>query len=160
MRLCVLSDTHIPDRYDALPAALLETAKHCDLIIHAGDFTSWELYTQLRALNDLKAVRGNIDAPQIQASLKEKDVFRIGPHKIGLIHGFGRPDAVLENVKKSFSDPLDLVIFGHTHAAFCEKIGKTLYFNPGSPTDKIFSAENSYGIIEIDKEIVPRIIKC
>jgi len=57
------------------------------------------------------------------------------------------------------NDRVDLVIFGHSHKAFNEKRGDILYFNPGSPTDQIFSPFNSYGIIEINDKIEARIIK-
>ena len=35
-----------------------------------------------------------------------------------------------------------------------------LFFNPGSPTDKVFAAYNSYGILEInDKKVEGKIVK-
>jgi predicted phosphodiesterase len=40
-----------------------------------------------------------------------------------------------------------------------EKIGKILFFNPGSATDKVFAPYNSYGIIEVNDKIDAKIIK-
>ena len=159
MRIGVLADTHIPDRYEEIPSPLLKDLENCDLIIHAGDFTSLEYYETLKALKPLKAVLGNLDAPDLRPVLKEKEVFTVEKFKIGLIHGFGQAETVFENVRKSFDGACDLVIFGHTHNAFLKKIQKTLYLNPGSPTDKIFTTTNSYGIIEIGKTIQAKIIK-
>lgn len=158
MRVVVLSDTHIPDRYETLPNGLLKELKTCDLIIHAGDFTSLEYYDILRSIKPLRAVLGNLDDPELRSLLKEKEVFTLEKFKIGLIHGFGSAGSVVENVKKSLDSACDLVIFGHTHHPFNEKMGKTVYFNPGSPTDKIFTTTNSYGIIEIGKTIEAKII--
>jgi len=158
MRIGVLADTHIPDRYEDIPSSLLKDLENCDLIIHAGDFTSLEYYNTLKTLKPLKAVLGNLDATELRAVLKEKEVFTVEGFKIGLMHGFGQAQTVLENVKRSFNGVCDLVIFGHTHNAFNKKIQKTVYFNPGSPTDKIFTTTNSYGIIEIGKTIQAKII--
>jgi putative phosphoesterase len=159
MRLIILSDTHITDRYDIIPPEIIEELKKTDLIIHAGDFISVDLYQRLKSLNPLKAVLGNMDAPELNKFLKEKETFTIQGFKIGLRHGFGKPENLLDNLKKSFDNTYDVVIFGHSHNPFCEKIGNTLYFNPGSPTDKIFAPANSYGVLEIDKTIDARIIK-
>jgi putative phosphoesterase len=160
MRLCVLSDTHIPDRYEELPAVLTREIQDADMVIHAGDFTSVDCYEHIRSLNpNIKAVLGNIDAFELASRLKEKEVFTVEKFKIGLMHGFGKPESILDNVKKTFRDTCDLVIYGHAHEPFCEKIGKTLYFNPGSPTDKIFSTYNAYGIITIDTKIDAKIIR-
>ena len=160
MRLCVLSDTHIPDRSETLPEALVKDIKKADMVIHAGDFTSRDCYETIRSLNpNIKAVLGNIDAPELAGVLKEKETFAVGKFKVGLMHGFGKPECILDNVKKAFNGSYDLVIYGHAHEPFCEKIGKTLYFNPGSPTDKIFAPYNAYGIIANDATIDARIIR-
>lgn len=160
MRLCVLSDTHIPDRYEGLPAILTKEIQEADMVIHAGDFTSIECYELIRSLNsNLKAVLGNIDAHALAAILKDKEVFTVEKFKVGVMHGFGKPESILDNVKKTFRDTCDLVIYGHAHEPFCEKIGKTLFFNPGSPTDKIFATTNAFGIITIDTKIDAKIIR-
>lgn len=158
MRIGVISDTHIPDRYDKIPSTVVKDFKKVDLIIHAGDFTSLQYFEQLKSFKPLKAVSGNLDAPELREFLKEKEVFTIQKYKIGLIHGFGKAELVVENIQKVFNGTFDLVIFGHTHASYNLKIGKTLFFNPGSPTDKIFATQNSYGIIEINDTIKAEII--
>jgi hypothetical protein len=160
MRLCILSDTHVPDGDIDLNERLVDDLKHADLIVHAGDFTSLEFYKKLKNINpNIKAVLGNMDAQGLAPILKQTEVFEIGKIKIGLMHGFGKPEFLLDNVKKTFDDSFDLIIYGHAHNAFNEKIGKTIYFNPGSPTDKIFSSSNSYGIIDIDAAIQAKIMR-
>lgn len=159
MRIGVISDTHIPDRYERLPVVVLKELSRVDLILHAGDFTSLEYYEELRSIKPFRGVLGNLDATELRPHLKEKETFTINKFKIGLMHGFGRPDSVLENIQKSFDESYDFIIFGHTHNAFHEKIGKTVFFNPGSPTDKIFAAVNSFGILEIEETIKAKIIK-
>ena len=99
-----------------------------------------------------------MDCIEIRKQLKPKETFTIGKFKIGLIHGYGAPSELLETVKSEFKG-IDCLIFGHSHVAMNTKKEGVLYFNPGSPTDKIFAAKNSYGILEItDKKIEGRII--
>lgn len=159
MKLGVLSDTHIPDSFNALPRSVTRELKKVDLIIHAGDFTSREYYEELKKFKPLKAVLGNLDTAELRKYLNVSETFTLATYKIGIVHGSGHPKGVLDIVKKTFDNTFDLIIFGHTHQAFCEKIGKTLFFNPGSPTDKIFAAFNSFGIIELNDTINPKIIK-
>lgn len=153
MRICVMSDTHIPDRNDDIPADLMKEVMNADMIVHAGDFTSLDFYKELKGLKPLKAVVGNMDSPELRNELKDKEIFTVQGYKIGIVHGHGKPEKILENIRSCFDEKLDLVIFGHSHQPFNEKIGKCIFFNPGSPTDKIFSPCNTYGIIEINEEI-------
>ena len=159
MRIVAIADTHIPDRCIDIPDALFKEFKRADLIVHAGDFTSAEFFKYLRSLKPLKAALGNLDAPALGEFLTEKEVFTVQKFKIGVMHGFGSAENVLLNIRKSFDDSFDLVIFGHTHNGFKEKIGKTIFFNPGSPTDKIFASHNSYGIIDIQNTIETTLVR-
>jgi len=160
MRLCVISDTHIPDRAAELPRPLIDDIKASDKLIHAGDFTTPEAFDMIRGLHsDLVAVCGNIDEMKLAEKLERTVTLDILGFKVGVIHGFGKGESVLDNVRKEFDASYHLVIFGHAHTPCETKIGKTIFFNPGSPTDTIFAPYNSYGIIEIDKEITTRIIR-
>ena len=159
MRILVISDTHIPDRYEKLPAAVLKEFKKADLVLHAGDFTSVEFYHELKSQKPLKAVLGNLDSSELRNFVKDKESFTLQKYKIGIIHGWGRAEGVLDLVKKTFDNTYSLVIFGHTHQPLIEKIGKTTYLNPGSPTDKIFASINSYAVVEIDKTLKAEIFK-
>ncbi len=159
MRLCVISDTHIPDRAAGLPRRLLDEIRAADQLVHAGDFTTVEAYETIARLNKMIAVRGNIDEAALTERLKRTVTFRAGKFKVGVTHGFGKVEFVFDNVRKEFDASYHLVIFGHSHAPCEEKIGKTLYFNPGTPTDTIFAPYNSYGIIDIGRTIATRIIR-
>ncbi|MCM8820062.1 MAG: metallophosphoesterase family protein, partial [Candidatus Omnitrophica bacterium] len=57
-------------------------------------------------------------------------------------------------------DEIDIFVFGHSHFPIDEEIDGKIFFNPGSPTDKIYAPYCSYGSLEInDKTIERRIIK-
>lgn len=161
MRIAVIADTHIPERAKAIPPGVLKEIKEADMVIHAGDFTDVKVLEDLRrACKELRAVWGNMDSQELKAMLPQKDIIKFGRYKIGLMHGYGNPAYLLDSLKQEFkNDNVDLVIFGHSHRPFSEKIDGVWYFNPGSLTDDIFTPYKSYGMIEINDRIQARIIK-
>ena len=161
IRIGVISDTHIPDRAKEIPKEILDAFKKVDLIIHAGDLVSLSVINQLKgSCENIKAVWGNMDPDEVRVKLPDKEVFRAGKYKFGLMHGYGSPSKLTEQLSSVFkNDLVDVVIFGHSHWPLNEKIGKILFFNPGSATDKVFAPYNSYGIIEVNDKIEAKIIK-
>lgn len=161
MKIVVISDTHIPDRADGLPARLTEEIRNADLVIHAGDFVGIDFLRKLKSISkELKAVWGNMDPPEIRNLLPQKEIFKAGNFKIGVFHGYGSPNRIFEVLNPEFkNDKPDVIVFGHTHSALNEKRGSILFFNPGSPTDKLCDYCNTYGLIEAGDEIKGQIIK-
>lgn len=151
MKIGIIADTHIPDRADQIPEKILEDFKKVDLILHAGDLVELNVLEDLRSVcPQVKAVWGNMDPQKVRNVLPEKEIIKINNKKIGLIHGWGHPNKLIDLVSKIFqNNSVDVIIFGHSHYPINETKSGVLYFNPGSPTDKIFSAFNSYGILEI-----------
>ena len=159
MRILVISDTHVPRSAHDLPEAIYKEIEKTDLIVHAGDFVEKDVYDKLKSLRDVKAVYGNMDSGDLRNVLNQKEIFTVEKIKIGLMHGYGAPMNLLDTVKSEFKG-VDIVIFGHSHAALNIVKDGVLYFNPGSPTDKIFAKENTYGILEIsNKKIESKIVK-
>jgi len=157
MILGVLSDTHSL----LLPKKLLEGLKGVDLIIHAGDLCDAGIIKTLKTIAPVKAVQGNMDEESLKKKLPLKEMFEAEGVKVGVYHGHGGGRNALANVQEQFKDDdVDLVIFGHSHQPFNEKIGKTVYFNPGSPNDAVRAPYFSYGRIELAAgRIKPSIIK-
>jgi hypothetical protein len=161
MKIGVISDTHIPISSKDIPDKILEEFKNVDMIIHAGDLVDLSVLDKLHSVcKDIRAVRGNMDSKDVRAKLPEKELIAVGNFKIGVMHGWGPPDKLMEMMSRAFkSDKVNLIIFGHSHRALKLKKDNILYFNPGSPTDNIFAPYNSFGIIEIDDKIEARIVK-
>lgn len=161
MKIGVISDTHIPERAGDLPQEVYSAFKDVDMVIHAGDLTDLVVIEKIKTVcKDVRGVWGNMDQYEVREKLPQKNIFEAGNYKIAVVHGFGPPNKLIELVTGIFkADDPDIIIFGHSHTAFNEKKGDILYFNPGSPTDKIFAPYNSYGIIEISDKIETRIIK-
>jgi hypothetical protein len=161
LKIVVISDTHLTEKADMLPVKLLEEIKSADMVVHAGDFVSLELLKEIKSFcKDVKAVWGNMDPQEIRDELTQKEIFKVGNFKIGLYHGCGAPSSIVDILSAEFkNDKPDVIIFGHSHSAMNEKRGGILFFNPGSPTDKVFAASNTYGIIEINDSIESRIVE-
>ena len=154
MRIGVIADTHIPVSAERLPQKVYDYFKDCDLIIHAGDVVEMSVLEELERLAETKAVRGNMDSRELKKRLPEKIVLEAAGKKIGIVHGRGPAFNVVKVVSRIFLERPDIIIFGHSHTPFNEKKNGTLFFNPGSATDKVFSQYCSFGIIEIDGDDV------
>ena len=161
MKIGVISDTHITNKATDLPKEIYSAFKNVDLILHAGDFIDISVINKLKNIcKDFRGVYGNMDSGEIKNTLPEKQVIQIGKFKIGLIHGWGNPAKLIQDLPAKFKeDKLDVIVFGHAHYPVNEKHNGILFFNPGSLTDKIFASFNSYGIIEINDSIKAEIMK-
>lgn len=161
-KVVVLSDTHIPVRAAKIPEQIIEQFKGADLIIHAGDHQTIEVVNLLQNYGNYVGVCGNMDSDDVADKLPEKAIINIKNNskefKIGVTHGSGPPQGLAERVLNFFEEDLDCIIFGHSHHPFNEKINNVLVFNPGSPTDTVFTAINTFGILEISGEIKGKII--
>ena len=150
MEICVISDTHAVSLVD-LPEKLVGKLGKVDLIIHAGDFTHKRLLDELRSLNTVKAVYGNMDPADIRQSLPEQDEFSVENTRIGLTHGAGSRQGIRERVRRMFSSP-DIIIYGHSHQVEKRMYDGVLMLNPGT-------ARNSFATIIIEKKLKIEIIQ-
>ncbi|NLM60151.1 MAG: metallophosphoesterase [Clostridium sp.] len=160
MKIGVVSDTHIPSRAKALPAALMEGLRGVDLIIHAGDLLKDYVLYELEEIAPVEAVAGNNDDEYIRSKLPDKKIIKAGKFRIGIIHGYGRGSNTLYAALAAFSrDNVDCVVFGHSHVPFNETVNGILCVNPGSPTDKRWQEHYSYGIITVGDSNISAEIK-
>jgi len=155
----IISDTHIPKTVSELPENIYREFRNVDMILHAGDFVELAVLEKLQAVAPTRAVSGNMDMDEVKAALPTKDVIKLGKFSIGLIHGYGPPGRIVDTVSQEFKKNVDVIVFGHSHSPFLKEIKGTLFFNPGSPTDKIFAPYNSIGLLEVGEEIKGRIIR-
>jgi len=161
MKIGVLSDTHISSKADKLPKQMLDDFKGVDMIIHAGDLVDLSVVDALKKVcPNVVAVSGNMDPDTVRRKFPEKQVISVGKFKIGIYHGYGSPAGLVDLLASVFkNDPVDIIIFGHSHAGLNQEKNGIFFFNPGSPTDKIYAGENSYGIINLGDKIEFKLIK-
>lgn len=152
MKIAVISDTHLSIKGQRIPLQVEKALKETDFIVHCGDFESFFVYEELQKLGKLVAVYGNMDIYEFRKILPEKIVFEAGGYKLGVIHGYGPPKGIEERVAAQFQEKVDVILYGHSHQPKNELRNEILFFNPGSPTDKIFAPFNSYGILDLSPE--------
>lgn len=151
MKIGVIGDTHIPERSPVLPARIAELFKGLDIILHTGDITELYVLKEFQETYTLTfAVAGEEDSAEVHEYLDEMRVVRFGQRRIGMIHGhqfdavqgaggtlrrlMGRghePGALPAFLLSQFDEPVDAVVFGHTHRPYVRTHGGVLIFNPG-----------------------------
>jgi putative phosphoesterase len=182
----LLSDTHIPYRLKRLPDAVLDALVRADLILHAGDVDDPTVLEQLQNIAPVHAVRGNIHLQDLSdggVALPATVELQLAGHHVVLVHGH-RPgllgfflkglDITAQSLKLTdngnFNQRIihrlvqryptaDIIVFGHTHRAHVEWIGRTLLVNPGAvcPTrgEQQTVARLQLGEGKPDVEIIP-----
>lgn len=150
MRIGVVSDTHMNGKTAYLPQALREGLQGVDQILHAGDWTSPAVAELLERIAPVDGVAGNNDGPDIIERFGWSKLVRAGDILIGIVHGDGYGKTTEQRAYEAFAgEPVDVILFGHSHVPYLERRGGVLLFNPGSPTDKRRQPRYSYGILEI-----------
>jgi putative phosphoesterase len=155
MILGVLSDTHLYRQQ--VPTRVLRVLEGVDLLVHAGDIVEMAVLEELQRLAPLVAVAGNMDHGDVREALPVKRVMEIAGRRLGITHGSGAPQNITSRLRREF-DEVDVVIFGHTHHVYNREEEGILFFNPGSPTDKMFAPFRSVGMVELGEEVRGRII--
>ncbi|MCC6442106.1 MAG: metallophosphoesterase family protein [Armatimonadetes bacterium] len=160
MIIGVISDTHIPRRAKEIPEAVMEAFASVDRILHAGDLVTLGVIAALSSLAPVDAVFGNCDPEPVRMSLPEKKVIEAGGFKIGLAHGDKGPQRTtpLRALHTFEAGSVDCIVFGHSHRPYCQRHEKLLLFNPGSPTDRRWGPQLSYGILRLEETIQGEII--
>src|SRR5690349_16844749 len=122
MKIGVISDTH-----GFVDPRILSLFKDVDHILHGGDVGSHVALAELENVAPVTAVLGNVDAGM---ALKLTETVELGGRKFLLHHIVDprNPDSDLrETITRSRPD---VVVFGHTHKPFSERIDNVLFLNP------------------------------
>jgi putative phosphoesterase len=156
MKLIILSDTHL--KTGEIPGQLQTLLEDCDLIVHAGDFSTVEAYRAFNASGKLKAVSGNDDSPELRKLLPERLKFEVEGVRIGVVHEAGL--SVMDTTAQGYlakEMEVDVLIFGHLHRPIIERKDIMLVC-PGSPTKPRMSNPSVVELIIEKGSIEGRII--
>lgn len=132
-RIGIISDTH-----GLLRPEVLNILKTCDCILHGGDINSPEILDQLRPLASIYAVRGNNDREWAEGLAKTLR-FQIEGVEFFMAHNKKDVAWDLGNAQ--------VVVFGHTHKYFQERIDGRLWLNPGSCGKRRFDQEITMAVL-------------
>jgi hypothetical protein len=149
MEIAIVSDTHMPRGGRRLPAGCAARLRRADLIVHAGDLCTLEVLAELRSINEVVAVRGNVDDAAVRGALPLVATVDAAGRRIAVIHDSGATRGRLERLRARFSTA-DAVIFGHSHIPLHERAGDGFQiFNPGSPTERRRAPHHTMGTARV-----------
>jgi hypothetical protein len=130
MRIGLLSDTH-----GYLDEQLFDFFAECEEVWHAGDIGDAEVADRLEAFRPLRAVYGNIDAPELRHRFPEDLRFTVEGLDVWITHIGGYPGRYDKRVRSVMAeDPPGLFICGHSHIlkVMPDKKYGLLHINPGA----------------------------
>jgi len=151
MILGVLSDTHLMGADDRLTALLEGPLGPAEVLLHAGDFTGEGVLDHLEFVDGRPffGVAGNMDPGPVARRLPGARVLELGGRRVGLIHGWGAPGGLEDRVLGAFAEPLDLLVFGHSHRATRVERGRAVLLNPGSAFDRRWAPRCTVALVEL-----------
>ena len=116
-----------------------------ELILHAGDVGGPDVVARLAEIAPVHAVRGNNDMSL--RDLPGRLDLQLGGLRIHVSHGdeIGAPTP-LGLVRRYDAD---VIVYGHTHRAVVERIGRQLVVNPGAAGPGRFRLVPSVGKLTI-----------
>lgn len=154
MKVVILSDTHMPKKGVHFPKRLLAELSTADHIIHAGDWSTMEVFEELATYAPVTGVYGNVDDERIIEAFPDKQIITLNGYTIGVVHGHGSGKTTDRRAIETFKDEqVDIIIFGHSHIPTLRYFKKKLLVNPGSPTDKRTNPYYSFAVMELEAEI-------
>lgn len=176
MRIGLISDTHIPEACEHLPAEVFAALGGVDLVMHAGDVYVNRVLDELARIAPVIAALGNGDEGQgghrfrlePDARVREAHLLEVEGVRVGLAHALPTPDETSERVfhdamRAHFGGPVDVLVLGHSHVEGVTRFGATLVVNPGSATlpHNLVDVPGTVGILEIRPggEILAEIIR-
>lgn len=142
VKIMVLSDTH--GNYP-LAIRAIDQAGEVDYIIHLGDDMADARIIETSAEATLVKVPGNCDhgatePRDLQRTFDGKKFFITHGDRYQVKAGLGRL------LRKALAEGVQVVLYGHTHAASIEMIEEILFINPGCFTKE---GTGSYAVISI-----------
>lgn len=150
--LLVLADTHVPNRARDLPGEVWDAVHRADVVVHAGDWVSLDLYQRLRRrATVLHGVYGNNDGADLRRVLPLVARWEVEGVRFAMIHETGPAKGRESRMDAAFAD-VDVLLFGHSHIPWdsSSPAGMRL-LNPGSPTDRRRQPHASYLWLEADQ---------
>ena len=140
MKIGVISDTH--GRFDEAIPLILDGV---NAIIHAGDIGKLEIITRLQKIAPVYAVEGNNDSFGIFPTDRLE---QFAGQRVFVRHIFGELHQLRQRDKRLIEEVQpQIVVFGHSHRPYQQKLGTTMLFNPGSAGPRRFTLPRTLGLL-------------
>jgi uncharacterized protein len=142
LKLGVISDTH--GLYDEAVGRIFAGV---DAIVHAGDIGKLEIISRLEQIAPVFAVEGNNDWFGVYPAERVEE---LGGQRVLIRHIFGELHQLDRSAHKVIETARpDVLIFGHSHRPYSERLGGTLLFNPGSAGPRRFKLPRTVGLLTL-----------
>lgn len=143
MRIGLISDTHnfldpkIPDLFQGV-----------DHILHAGDVGLPWVVLQLEQIAPVTVVSGNTDDGMLW---RKSEIIVLEERRFLLQHIVDphEPGQLLQN--RLSQHDIDVVVFGHTHRSFDQRVGMVRFLNPGYSGKPKLGQTRSVAVLHCDK---------
>lgn len=146
VRIGLISDTHIPQRWKYLPESVFSVFANVDLILHAGDVGELWVLDELSQLASVVAVHGNDETDEAVRALPYIQTVSAAGQRIVLTHSHLTDHSQEMASRKEdrwlpkFNTWADLgkqhgatiVVFGHTHIPMVKQHNGIWLINPGA----------------------------
>ncbi|MET1124493.1 MAG: metallophosphoesterase [Archaeoglobaceae archaeon] len=152
MRVVAVADTHLKSW--EVPEKLEEMIKKADIVVHAGDFDSYEVYERFADF-ELVAVAGDSDDERIRSKLPSEAVFEAEGLKFGVVHRGNYLNEFHDLGYKALEMGVDFLIFGHVHRFVLERL-RVPVLCPGSPTQPRLSVGSFAELVVEDGKVEVR----
>jgi putative phosphoesterase len=140
----VVSDTH-----GYLNPRVLQLLRGVEHILHAGDVGDGDIVGELERIAPVTAVRGNNDRRGPSSRYPAEVTLELGGRRVFLTHQVKLPRVDGPAMAPYSIAGVEVVVFGHSHAALQERRGGVLFFNPGAAGKRRFNAIPSIGFLEL-----------
>lgn len=152
--LLLLSDTHAPRHWRAIPRALDEPLRRADLVLHAGDVCRPDVLDDLAAAAQVPvlAVLGNNDGPDVARwgpdGVPQRRQFEVAGVRFAMVHDAGARVGRARRLRRWFPDA-DVVVYGHSHIPYDAVEDGLHLVNPGSAGDRRTQPTTTYGVLTV-----------
>ncbi len=147
VRIGLISDTHgllRPGVFDAFQGVLR--------ILHAGDVGGEDILTELEAIAPVTAVYGNTDGWALRRRLPEVAEVEEAGRRIVVVHGHNPGSPTPARLASAHPDA-DILVYGHTHQARVEQVGRTLVVNPGAAGPARFKLKPTVALLVLGEDV-------
>jgi putative phosphoesterase len=146
LKIGLISDTHMPDRWKKLPQAVSDTFSGVDLILHAGDVGELWVLDELSQLAPVVAVHGNDETNEATRALPYHQLIAVEGQRLLLTHSHhpNRDDEMASRKNDSWHHQIQrrvnmakehgasVIVHGHTHVAMFIQYDGVWVINPGA----------------------------
>lgn len=149
LRVGLVSDTHAPRFWKALPDPVARAFAGVDVVLHAGDVCVPEVLDQLSTIAPVHVALGNNDPVTVaQWGATEVVELELAGVPVAVVHDSGPRSGRGPRLRRRFPDAR-LVVFGHSHIPWDETWDGQRAVNPGSPTDKRRQPHGTVAVAEL-----------